>query len=202
MGLFRRFLNVARPGRLNRDLDDELEFHRQMRLNKARGQGLSPVEAEHDARRRMGNLPLAKDEMRNARVIGWLALSLQDFRHGVVLLRRDAGISSLIVLVLALGIGGNAAIFTLLKAAFLDPLPFRNSSRLVTVLESSGWNTSISEFLEIRTRSRTLDEIGFVDHRDMQITGTAEPVRVFTALVTASFFPLLGANASLGRTFV
>ena len=58
-----------------------------------------------------------------ARVIQWMASSVQDLRHGIVLVRRDASVSALIVLVLVLGIGGNAAIFTLLKAAFLDPLP-------------------------------------------------------------------------------
>ncbi|HYL78059.1 MAG TPA: ABC transporter permease [Bryobacteraceae bacterium] len=127
---------------------------------------------------------------------------LHDLRHGVVLLRRDAGVSSLIVLVLALGIGGNAAIFTLLKAAFLDPLPYRDSARLVTIMESTGWMPSESEFFEIRARSRTLGEMAFAEHRDMQVSGTGEPVRVFAARVTASFFPLLGVNASLGRTFL
>src|SRR5213083_973803 len=101
--------------------------------------GSTPAEAEQDVRRRMGNLPLAKEEMRDARIVGWLASSLQDLRHGVVLLHRDAGVSALVVLVLALGIGGNAAIFTLLKAAFLDPLPYRDAGRLVTVMENDGW---------------------------------------------------------------
>ena len=113
MGLFRRFVNSLRPSHLDRDFDEELEFHRQMRLRKARERGLSPAEAEQEAKRRMGNLPLAREEMRDARIVGWLASSIQDLRHGIVLLRRDAGISFLIVLVLALGIGGNAAIFTL-----------------------------------------------------------------------------------------
>ena len=87
----------------------------------------------------MGDLPLVKEEMRDARIVGWLASSLRDLRHGVVLLHRDAGISALVVLVLALGIGGNAAVFTLLKAAFLDPLPYRDAGRLVTVMEKDGW---------------------------------------------------------------
>ncbi|SPE42124.1 conserved membrane hypothetical protein [Candidatus Sulfopaludibacter sp. SbA3] len=128
--------------------------------------------------------------------------TLQDLRHGAVLLRRDRAVSGLIVLVLALGIGGTAAIFTLLKAAFLDPLPYRDAARLVTVMESTGWMPSIAEFLEIRTRTRTLEQLAFAEHLDMQLTGTGEPARVFAARVTASFFPLLGVNAALGRTFV
>jgi predicted permease len=202
LGYFRRLVNVLRPARLDRDLDEELEFHRQMRVRKAREQGFGAAGAEYEAKRRMGNLPLAKEQMRDARTLGWLTASLQDLRHGFVLLRRDAGVSALIVLVLALGISGNAAIFTLLKAAFLDPLPFHNAGRLVTIMEVTGWIPNTSEFLEIRARSRTLEQIAFAEHRDMQISGIGEPTRVFAARVTASFFPLLGANAALGRTFV
>ena len=127
---------------------------------------------------------------------------MHDLRHGFVLLRRDSGVSGLIVLVLALGIGGNAAIFTLLKAAFLDPLPYRDASRLITIMESTGWNPSDSEYLEIRARNHTLDRLALAEHRDMQLAGTAEPVRVFVARVTASFFPLLSVNAAIGRSFL
>src|SRR5215813_2726482 len=125
--------------------------------------------------------------MQSLSVGQWLASSIQELRHGVVLLRRDAGTSALIVLVLALGIGGNTAIFTLLKAAFLDPLPYRDADRLVTVTEEAGWNPGVSEFVEIRSRSRTLQQVAFIEHRDMQITGTDEPARVFTGHVSASF---------------
>lgn len=103
MGRLRRLANVFRSAHLSREFDDELEFHHQMRLDKAREQGLNPAEAERITRRIMGNQTLAKEQMHTARVLGWLAFSLQDLQHGVVLLRRDAGISALIVLVLALG---------------------------------------------------------------------------------------------------
>jgi putative ABC transport system permease protein len=202
MGLARRLINVFRPARFDRDLEDELEFHRQMRLRKARAQGVAPELAEQEVNRRMGNSSVAKEEMRDAGIINWLASSLQDLSHGAVLLRRDAGTSLLIILVLALGIGGNAAIFTLLKAAFLDPLPFHEAGRLVTITEITGWIPNVSEFLEIRTRARTIEQIGFAEHLDMQLTGNGEPAHVFAARVSASFLPLLGANAALGRLFL
>jgi len=150
----------------------------------------------------MGNLSVTKEEMRDARMVRWLASSLQDMRYGLVLLRRDPGVSGLIVLVLALGIGGNAAVFTLLKAAFFDPLPFRDAGRLVTITENNGWIPTVSEFLEIRAHTRTLERMAFAEYRDMQLSGTGEPTRVFAARVTASFFPLLGVNVSRGRTFL
>jgi hypothetical protein len=120
----------------------------------------------------------------------------------IVLLRRDAGTSALIGLVLALGIGGNAAIFTLLKAAFLDPLPYHDAGRLVTVMENNGWVPTVSEFLEIRAHSHTLEQMAFVEHQDMQVSGSGEPAHVDAARVTASFFPLLGVEMARGRTFL
>jgi putative ABC transport system permease protein len=207
MGFFRRFVNILRPARLDREFEEELEFHRQMRLRKARERGLTEAEAERETGRRMGSLPLAKEEMRDARVIGWLDSTLRDLRHGVVLLRRDAATSALCVLVLALGIGGNAVIFTLLKAAYLDPLPFRDSGRLVAVARgenTTSSNPSVRESWEIRARSRTLEQVAFAGYRDMQLSGSGEPVRVYTAHVTASFFPVLGVapGKMLGRTFL
>src|ERR1700676_1883945 len=100
---------------------------------------------------------------------------LKDLQHGFVLLRRDRGVSTLIILVLALGIGGNAAIFTLLKAAFVDQLPYRDASRLVTIMENNGWIPSVAEFVEIRARTRTLEQVAFAEHIDMQLTGNGEP---------------------------
>jgi predicted permease len=201
MSFYRRLLNVFRSGGLDREFDEELQFPGQMRLRESAKEGVSPALAEEQVKRRMGNLSLTPEEMRDARVVGSLASSLQDLRHGVVLLRRDAGVSALIVLVLAIGIGGNATMFTFLQAAFLDPLPYRESDRLVTVVEERGANPSVSEYLEIRARSRTLEQVTLTEHRDMQVSGVDEPVRVFAARVTASFFPLLGVRAAMGRTF-
>jgi predicted permease len=132
----------------------------------------------------------------------WTESYFQDLRYGFSLLRRDAGVSALIILVLALGIGGNTAIFTLLKAAFVDPLPYRDAGRLVTITENTGWTPSVGEFLEIRARNHTLDSMAFAEHLDMQVTGSGEPARIVVARVSASFFPLLGVNASLGRTIL
>src|SRR6202035_292406 len=87
------------------------------------------------------------------------------------------------------------------KAAFLDPLPYRDAARLVTVVGHDNWHPNVSEFFEIHDRSRTLDQVAFVEHQDMQLSGTDEPERVYAARVSASFFSLLGASTSLGRTF-
>jgi predicted permease len=127
---------------------------------------------------------------------------LSDLRYAVALLYRDRAVSALIVLVLAIGIAGNAAIFLLFKAAFLDPLPYPEADRLVTITErharlnESGRNLNVSEFVEIRARSRTLEQIAVLDQRDYQLTGGEEPLRVVAARATPSFFALVGVNAT------
>jgi putative ABC transport system permease protein len=126
---------------------------------------------------------------------------MRDLLFAWRLLGREADVSALIVLVLALGIGGNSATFTLLKATFLDPLPYRDADRLVVVREDSGWSPSVGEFIEIRKRGRELEQPAFLQLQDMQLTGPDEPVRILAGRVTASFFPLLGVSASKGRTF-
>ena len=117
------------------------------------------------------------------------------------LLWREPDVSALIVLVLALGIGGNSAMFTLLKSSFLDSLPYHEADRLIVVREDSGWSPSVGEFLEIRKRSRELQQPAFLQLQDMQLIGTDEPLHVVAGHVTASFFPLLGVSPSKGRTF-
>src|SRR5690349_11404458 len=182
MSLFRRLLNVFRQKQLNEEFEEELLFHREMSERHSREHGLTVPAAEAEAKRRLGNLTIAKDEMREARTTQWLASCIQDLRHGCALIRRDWVLSILIATVLAFGIGGNAAIFSLFKAAFLDPLPYRDADRLVTILAltkgGSNFNPTVSEFVEIRKRTQLLEQLSFVQIQDFQITGSDEPVRV------------------------
>lgn len=207
MGFLRRLKNVFGRREMERQFDDELAFHREMRMRKLRERGLTGAEAEEELAFRMGNVTLAKEEMRDARVVPWLDSCLQDIRHGFVLMRRDPGATAIVLLVLALGIGGTAAIFTLFKTAFLNPLPYAEADRIVTLSDHfqkmgiEGINPTIPEFLDIRDQSRSYSQVAFFDHRDFQSTGVDEPVRVFAARTTASLFPLLGVRAAMGRTF-
>ncbi len=183
-------------------LDRELRFHLDQHEADLIAQGYAPEEARRMARLAIGGPEQVKEECRDERVIPWLESSLQDLRHGLVLMRRDAGVSALIAVVLALGMGGSAAVFTLLEAAFLRPLPFRDAGRLVSIIENDGWDPSVSEFQEIRSRSRAFEHLALSEYIDLQLTGAGEPTCVFAARISASFFPLLGVNAALGRTFL
>ena len=137
----------------------------------------------------------------------WLQSVVVDVAYGGRSLLRQPLSSALILLTLALGIGGNAAMFTLLNALLLRPLPYTDSERLVTVLDSfdrvgeTNVDPTVPEVLDVRDRTRAIDRIAFLDYRDLQILRGTEPYRVFAARVTASFFPTLGVDAAIGRTF-
>lgn len=208
MSLLHRLRNLFRPGALDRELDEELRFHREMRTRKAIERGLDAVAAANETSRRMGNVGAAAEAMRDTREVAWLAGSLRDMRHGFTVMRREAGQTSLILAVLALGIGGNAAVFSILKAAFLDPLPFPHATRLVTLEDRFPLahvprvDPTIPEFIDVRDRNRVFEDFAFLDHRDFQLTNGGEPVRVFAARVTASFFSTMGLRPAMGRALL
>jgi putative ABC transport system permease protein len=137
----------------------------------------------------------------------WLESLLQDVRYGLRSLGRDRVATGAVVAMLTLGVGANVAIFTLLNAVWLRPLPYRDANRLVTLedaftrLNIRQATPTVPEFLDIRSWSRSFEQMAFLDFRDIQITGGQEPERVFGGRVTASFFQLLGVEAALGRAF-
>jgi predicted permease len=206
MSKLSRFVNLWRAREVDRDLDDELAFHMEMRIEKNLRSGLSRPEAEAEARRHLGGTLRAKEGMREARVMTWLESVAADIRHGVRLLLRRPGLSALALLTLSLGIGANAAMFTLLNALLLQPLPYPDPDRLMAVVDRftrlglSG-SPTIPEILDLRERSHAFSSIAFFDTRDFRLTGGDEPTRVFAARVSASLFPTLNVQPALGRLF-
>jgi len=208
MSAWSRFVNLWRSKALTREFDDELRFHLEMQTERNVQRGADPASAHADARRRLGSALRAREGMRDARVMVWLESLVSDLQHGVRLLRRRGGLAALAIATLSLGIGANAAIFTLLNAILLRPLPYAASDRLVamvdrfTRLSANDAPPTVPEILDVRDRTHTLGNIAFFDTRDFRITGGDEPARVFTARVTASLFPTLGVQPALGRLFV
>ena len=207
MSMFRRFLNLWRQDSLQGEFNDELQFHYQMRTDANMRAGMSREDAEREARRHVGSLTNVSEGMREARLISWLDTLARDLRHGVRLLLRQPVLASFAVLTLALGIGANATMFSLLNAALLQPLPFPESDRLVAIVDgfrtagATGLPPTVPELLDVRYSSRTLEGVSFYDTRDFQINGGSEPERVFAARVEASFLALLGARPAYGRLF-
>ncbi|HJR60476.1 MAG TPA: ABC transporter permease [Vicinamibacterales bacterium] len=207
MSALNRFRNLFRSKALQRDLDDEIQFHIDRRLARNLRAGMSPEQARTDARRRFGNVTRLSEEMREARVMTWLESLARDLQYGIRSLRRERLATAAVMVMLALGIGGNAAIFTLFNAVWLQPLPYRDPGRIVTLQDAfpkagvRETSPTVPEFLDVRGWNRSFEEMAFLDHRDLQITGGPEPERAFGVRVTASFFPLLGVEPALGRVF-
>src|SRR5881227_3411550 len=133
---------------------------------------------------------------------------INDLRYALRMLRQNPGFSAIAILMLALGIGANAAIFTVVNAALIRPLPYPAANRLVTIFDDFtkpgllGFSPTIPEYIDLKEQNRVFEATAFLDHRDMQISGGDRPERVFCARVSPGFFSLLGVQAARGRTLL
>jgi hypothetical protein len=202
-----RFVNLFRRRALERELDAEVQFHLESRIANGVRAGQTRAEAEADARAAFGHVGRVIESMREVRTMTHLESLAQDLRYGARSLARGRFSTAAVAATLALGIGANVAVFTLLNALWLRPLPYADADRLVVVEDSftragiDRVTPTVPEFLDVRDWNRSFDGMAFLDHRDLLLTGGEEPARVFGGRVTASFFRVLGADAALGRIF-
>ncbi len=198
---------LVKRRKLDRDLDEELRFHLAMREEKSKAAGLAAEEAHAAARRRFGNTTLMKEVMREMWTFVWLEAFWQDVRYGLRMLRKNPGFTAVAVLTLALGIGANTAIFSVVNATLLRPLPYNDPSRLVWADEF--WprfnDSSVPdpEYTNWSTQNRTFESMAaYGGDGQANLTGAGEPERIETISVTASFFKVLGIHPAIGRTFL
>ena len=191
--------------RVENDTEQELRVHVHNRADDLERSGLTRAEAERRARIEFGNHEKFKEECREERGGFWLETVWTDIRFGARMLRRSPGFAAVAVLTLALGIGANTAIFSVVNAVLLRPLPYPNANRLTIIWSTWGKETrgpaSGPEMMELRKRMRAFDEIGGIWATTGTITGTAEPEQVRLAFTTANFLPLLAERPQLGRFF-
>jgi|SRR5579859_947290 len=197
--------SLFRRTRVETDTDEELRAHVQNRVEDLERKGLTRTEAERRARIEFGAHEKFKEECREERGGFWLETVWTDIRFGARMLRRSPGFTAVAVFTLALGIGANTAIFSVVNAVLLQPLPYPNASRLTLIWSQWGKETrgpaSGPEMMELRKRMRAFDEIGGIWATTGTITGTAEPEQVRLAFTTANFLPLLAEKPQLGRFF-
>jgi predicted permease len=196
---------MKRRKRMLESLDQDIREHIAMETQDNIGRGMSPEEARYAAVRKFGNVTRVKEDTRDVWSVVWLEQLLQDIRFGLRVLRKSPGFAVVAILTLALGIGANTAIFSVVNAVLLQPLPYPNANRLAIIWSQWGNETrgpaSGPEMIELRNRSRVLDEIGGIWATSGTITGTAEPEQVRLAFTTANFLPLLADKPQLGRFF-
>jgi putative ABC transport system permease protein len=200
---WRRYLRLTRPD-VEADIDDELQFHLDMRVERNRTLGMSDDDAKRDATSRFGDVALVRDELtdhdrRQLAADGrkeYMGDVLQDLRFGLRSLRRAPGFAMAAVLTLAVGIGANASIFSVVNAVLLEPLPFTESDRLVYVGEGAA-----GEFANLSERLRGFEGMALSHSQTHPVDDGNESVRLEGAAVSTNLFTLLGVAPLLGRTF-
>ena len=159
-----RLLALVRKRRLERDLDAEVLAHLEMAEIDAIAAGMSPEEARRAARRSFGGIEQMKEEHRDSRSVRWIETLLRDLRYGLSSLAREPGFTIVAVGVLALGIGANTAMFSLVDAVLLKPLPFPEPDRIVRLWEAprpgASNATSTPDFLDWRRLNNAFEAMG------------------------------------------
>ncbi len=206
----RSFLrNLFSSRRVDVDLDQEVYSHLEMLTDENIRAGMPLKEAQRAARIELGGIEQVKEQVREVRIGNWLHSVMSDCRYGVRQLRKNPGFTIVAVLTLALGIGANTALFTIVHAVLLKGLPFRDAGQLVRVtadftgLRTRDVGLSIPELFDLR-RSRIFSEIAGVMPISANLTETKEteePERIEAVIVDANYFSMLGAGAQLGRVF-
>jgi predicted permease len=203
--LAHRLLALVRFRRLESELDDEIQAHLELAERDLRAAGLSPAEARNEARRRFGGITQMQDAHRDSRGVRWLENLIKDGRYGTASLTRDPLFALVAIGVLALGIGANTAMFSLVDAVFLKPLPFSEPDRIVRVWEAptpvSINSTTPADFLAMKERSTTFEALSAETLTSATITIAGEPTRLEGRLVSADHFRVFGLQPALGRTF-
>jgi putative ABC transport system permease protein len=204
---FVRVAGVFGRSRQERELAEELETHLQMHTEDNVRAGMAPEEARRQAALRLGGLEATKESLRDRRRVPFVETALRDLRFAARSLRKSPGFTAITIATLALGIGANTAIFTLVHAVMIEPLPFRVPDRIVVVWEENRDRPgrpnviSPSNFIRWQERSTAFESMSaFVDFR-AALTGQSAPEELVAMGVMSNFFSTLGAAPLLGRTF-
>ena len=175
----------------------ELQSYLQIETDENIARGLPPEEARYAAHRKLGNATLIREEVYIMNSIGFFETLGQDVRYALRMLRRNPAFSALAALSLALGIGGNAAMFSLVNGVLIQPLPYPDSGRLVRVTGYYPKGAAVA----LQERSRTMEIAPYSDDTDFNLTGHGEAIHLTGTAVAANLFRVLQATPELGRVF-
>jgi putative ABC transport system permease protein len=187
---------------MEREMDEEMRFHIEAHAADLVGRGVAQQEALRQARVEFGGIETAKEECRDAVGVSFLETLFQDVRHGIRAMLRTPVFTAIAVIVLALGIGANTAIFSVVDAVLLRPLAYRDSGRLVTILMNGEGPVSVANYIDWRDQSHSFAAMGAADYWSPNLTGVDAPEHIAGLKVTQSLFPMLGVDPLLGRVFV
>jgi putative ABC transport system permease protein len=186
---------LTRSQHLDRDLHEEIHAYVDLTTAESVARGEDPAAARRRALAATGGVAQVEEAVRARRAGSWIAQALRDGRLGVRQLRHAPAFAVSAVLTLALAIGATAAMFTIVRAVVLAPLPFPESHRLVQ-LTGHGY---VGEYLEYRDRGRTFDPAGYAPVAPLTLTGRGDPARLDTVTASVDLFDVLGAGPAIGR---
>src|ERR1700719_2794100 len=186
---------MNRRKRMLNDLDQDIRDHIEVETQDNIACGMSPEEARYAALRKFGNVTRVKEETREVWSFVWLEQLLQDIGLGFRMLRKSPGFTAVAILTLALGIGANTAIFSVINGVLLSPLPYKNPKQLVVIKE----NDSLPNVMDIQRQTRAFSQGGGINVEKMDYIGPTEPVQVRVGLINVGFLETLGVQPMLGR---
>ena len=203
-----RLRSIFRRRRVEQELDEELQFHLEHKIEEGIAQGLPPDEARRRAMRAMGGLEQRKEEMRDMRRVNWLTDFFADVHYALRSLRRTPGLAAFVVLTLAVGIGMTTTPFSMVDALIFRPYPVPHPGDIVTLVSTTRDSDfdyfSYREYLDIRDHTKSYD--GVIANTALSAVGfSAEPGATPEVkggmMVSGNYFSVLGVEPSLGRGF-
>jgi putative ABC transport system permease protein len=214
MKLRTRLRALLRKSDMDRELDEELRYHIERQIEQNIRLGMNPEEAQYAARKAFGGVEQAKERSRDAHRVMWLEDLWQDLRFGARMLVKNPGFTFIAVITLALGIGANTAIFSVVNTVLLRPLPYTEPERLVAI----GWTEerkpegrqmddacSYPDFFDWRERNQSFDSMAVYHSATFTMTGAMTgndtPSHLNGQVVSAELFDTLKAKPYLGRVF-
>jgi predicted permease len=202
-----RLRSLFRRGQVEAELNEELRYHLERQIEVNTAAGMSVEEARYAALRAMHGLDQRKEECRDMRRVRLIEDLWQDFRFSLRCLLKRPGFTAIVLLALALGIGANTAIFSLVNAVILQPLPYRDPDRLISVYGTRNRSTQGSvgptDFLDYRSQNKTFEQFAASGSMmlPMNLTGSGEPERLNASIITGNYFDTFGVRPALGRGF-
>jgi predicted permease len=200
-----RFRSLARRERVESELDRELAFHLEQQTAENIARGMAPAEARLAALRRIGGVAQIEEECRDMRRTRYIENLFQDLRYTFRTLAGNPGFTAVMVLTLALSIGANSAIFSVIEGVLLRPLPYPHPDRLSRVFFHNEnyprFPLNPFDFRDLRGTQRSFESMAGYSHFDAQLSGSGEPVRLSAFRVTAGYFQVLGIAPARGREF-
>src|SRR5579862_8187846 len=205
--LIRRLRYWMKTARRSEALREEMEFHLAEKAAELEADGMTAEDARNEARRRFGNVGLKQEESREIWISRFVSELGQDVRYGLRMLVKKPTLTIVAVLMLALGVGANTAIFSIVNAVLLRSLPYPDPDRLVRIFFNEPGvglrdvRFSKPELDDLQTQTDVFEDVSVIVSGPTNLTGAKQPEHLEMVEVSPNYFSMLGATPELGRLF-